>query len=159
MMNFVDRMIKKLESDTVVSERTRAELLERLQELYYLQGKTQKVMESEAKRLPYPHLRAEAERLALEEKKYQQTTAELIRKAGGKEDGSALQAFEANSEGQFSQILRTENQLEDKFIEYANWAEEKGFRHEARVLRELKEAHYNCVEKIERLIMRTNGAM
>ena len=158
-MSFVDRMIEKLEVGTTVSEKDRAELLKRLQELYVLQGKGQKEIESEAKRLPYAHLRAEAEELAREEKKHQETTSELIRNAGGKEDDSALQNYEPVSEGEFSEILRIENQLEDKFIEHANWAEEKGFHHEARVLRELKEAHYKCVEKIERLIMRTNGAM
>ncbi len=158
-MNFVDRMIEKLDVGTTVKETDRAELQKKLQELYVLQGKAQKAIESEARRLPYVHLRAEAEALAQEEKRHQETTSELIRNAGGKEDDSALQAYEPASEGEFSEILRIENQLEDKFIEYANWAEEKGFRHEARVLRELKEAHYNCVEKIERLIMRTNGAM
>lgn len=159
MISLVDKMIKKMEESSAGKDKFKTEFVERLQGVLQLQVRARKQLEAESRRLPYPQLIEQAQLLIEEEKKHQEAVTELIGHLGGTVDVEAAEAFQPNSDGQFSEILKIEGELEDKFIKHANWAEEKGFRHEAHILRDLKDAQYNCVEKIERLLMRTNGAM
>lgn len=159
MGNWLDRITVSLAKANELKDDQKAELLKMLEHDYREEIILSRELEAEAKHLPYAHLQKEAFQLAEEERRHAEEIAKLIRNLNGNPDLSMLENYQPLPDGQFTEILKIESELELRYAEHSNYAEDYGFRHEARVLREIKEEHYRNIEQIERIIMRLNATL
>lgn len=157
--NWIDRFIKKLETNTSGNENRKHELIDKLQQDLRDELILSKELEAESKRLPYPHLVTEAQQLSSAKARHAGAIARLIETLGGQINREEIDKYSPAPDGKFNEIFLVETQLGVRLAEHANWAEDNGFRHEARVLRDIKDENSDHIEKIERLIMRYNGSM
>jgi len=159
MTSFIDKAIKTLRQDVDDKDGRRRKLLKMLQKDYQDEMTLAMELEAEAKHLPYEHLQEATKALAEKERSHAQKIEELIQGLGGVIDKKFIDEYQPMPDGQFSEMLRIENELEIRLAEHSNYAEDYGFRHESKVLRDIKNEHHDNVETIERIIMKFNGTI
>ncbi|NOX36922.1 MAG: ferritin-like domain-containing protein [Calditrichaeota bacterium] len=157
ILRTVNRWIEKLRKDEGGREAHQQEFIQKLQRNYNDEKILALELEAEAQLLPYDHLKQEVLEIARKEHEHAQKIAQLIRELGGEVDTRIESSYQAKPDGEFTQLLRVEKELGERLMEEANWAEDYGFLHHARVLRELDAEHHMNMENIERVIMRVNA--
>ncbi len=156
ILRTVNRWIERLQVDAKGKKEYRQELIRKLQRNYNDEKILAMELEAEARLLPYEHLRKEVLSIARKEHDHAQKIAALIVELGGEVDRHIESTYQAKPDGEFTQLLVVEKELGERLMEEANWAEDYGFWHHARVLRELDAEHHANMEAIERVIMRVN---
>ncbi len=159
LLKTVEHWIEKLRRDEDGKSERKRELIEKLQRDFNDELILAMELEAEAERLPYDHLKAEVKQLAELERAHAEEIARLIEDLGGEVDRQIAQTYQAMPDGEFTQLLKVEKELGERIREESNWAEDFGFYHHAKVLREIDEAHHKHMENIERVIMRINAIL
>lgn len=159
MSSLIDRWMEKLSTDTKSQTEGVKLLLEKLRENYRDELILAKKLAMEAERLPYLHLTDEAMKLVKEKHEFADFIAKLVTEAGGTVDRSEADGYAADSTGQFTQVLKMETDLGERFVEQLNIAEDCGASEIAKKLIWLKGNHDRHQEAIERLIMKINAAL
>lgn len=156
-VSVIDRLIKGLETDVKNKEQRRKELLKRLKEIYREIMLHSKLLAAEAESLPYEHLREEALIIAGEKTETAKMIEKLLLDAGESVNKEQFGNYHPDPTGDFTEILKLENLIKEKVLDQSLWAEDYGFYSEAKMLRNLKDKHYNHQERLERIIMKINA--
>jgi len=159
ILKTVESWIEKLRKDEEGKRLRKNELIAKLQRNFNDEIILAMELEAEAQRLPYDHLKEEVLALARKEREHAENLARLIVELGGEVDRSVEQTYTAMPDGEFTQLLKVEKELGERIREESNWAEDFGFYHHARVLRDIDEEHHKHIENIERVIMRINAIL
>lgn len=159
ILKTVENWIEKLRKDEEGKTLRKKELIAKLQRNFNDEMILAMELEAEAKRLPYDHLKEEVLALAQRERDHAENLARLIVELGGEVDRSIEQTYTAMPDGEFTQLLKVEKELGERIREESNWAEDYGFYHHAKVLRDIDEEHHKHMENIERVIMRINAIL
>ncbi len=159
ILKTVESWIEKLRKDEEGKTLRKKELIAKLQRNFNDEMILDMELEAEAKRLPYDHLKGEVLALAQREREHAENLARLIVELGGEVDRSIEQTYTAMPDGEFTQLLKVEKELGERIREESNWAEDYGFYHHAKVLRDIDEEHHKHMENIERVIMRINAIL
>lgn len=157
--SLIDRWVTDLSSDSKSREAARQQLIEKLKENLRDELILAAELEIEANHLTYDHLAKEARRLSREKQQLARTIEKLIMDLGGTVDNKDAPGYVAEPDGHFRDILKLEAELGEHFVEQLNIAEDGGLHEAARVLIQLKEAHYRHQEGIEGLIMKINTTL
>ncbi|MFQ5584832.1 MAG: hypothetical protein ACE5GL_10390 [Calditrichia bacterium] len=156
-VSVVDRLIKGLDTDVKNKEQRRKDLLNRLKEIYREIMLHSKLLTAEAESLPYDHLRKEALKIANEKTETAKMIEKLLLDSGGSVNKEQFGNYDPDPTGDFTEILKLENSIKEKVLDQSLWAEDYGFFSEAKLLRDLKDKHYNHQERLERIIMKLNA--
>ena len=159
LLKWVNRWIEKLENSQRKDVHLRRDFLNKLQRNFNDEKILAMELEAEAEHLPYDHLREEVLQLAKREHEHAEQLVKLMEDLDGQVDRSVESQYQAKADGEFSELLRVENELGERLREESNWAEDYGLFHHAKVLREIDEEHHEHMEKIEKIIMRVNSTV
>ncbi len=155
----IDRWIEKLGNDNPISAEEKEKLVAELQTDYRDEIRLKRMLTAEAEHLPYPHLTEAALKLAEDKQKVADTIRDLIMGLDGSVELEPGDNLSVEATGDFTEILKLENEIGERLVEHANLAEDNGLTEMAQTLLKLKDEHYTHQERIEALIMKTNGTL
>jgi hypothetical protein len=155
--NVIDRWIDKLSAEHTGYEQNKDKLLKMLRDDLIDITKLAKMLDAEAKNMIYGQLIQETENLAEKKRKQAAKIMELLRGLGETKSDTKIEKFDPDPLGEFSEVFKMENNIGDQLLNQSIWAEDSGFKHEAKVLRDLKMEHAEHREVIENLIMKINS--
>ena len=158
-VSLIDRWISRLRDEQTLAGDDREQLLAELKKDYRDELLLGKMLEVEAAHLPYAHLKEAALQLAGEKKQMAETLEKMIVELGGSVNSEEVDSIPVEATGEFTENLKLENELGERLAEHANLAEDCGLEPQALLLLRLKDKHYNHQERIEELIMKTNGTL
>lgn len=156
LVKFVDHLIDVLDVERESKEEFREELISILKEDLRKERELALDFAQQVDHLPYPHLREEGAALLNDFKRYGEQISGLIRELGGNSDEEPFD-YQPEASDDFESVLKKDTYIAEELSEHANWAEDNGYRHVARVLRDIRDAHRHNQERIERIIMRMDG--
>ncbi len=156
LVKLVDRFIDVLDVERESKEEFRQDLIRMLNEDLRQERELAVDFAQQVAHLPYPHLREEGKALLNDFNRYAAQLAELITDLGGTPFAEALD-YQPDVSDDFESVLKKDTFMSEELSEHANLAEDYGFRHVARVLRDIRDAHRANQERIERIIMRMDG--
>lgn len=153
----IDRLINKLSVGQTGDEQNKDQVIKMLREDFIDVSKLAKMLEAEANSMVYGQLKQESEKLIAEKREQTVKIKELLHGLGEEVSKPILEDFNPDPLGDFSEIFKMENKIGSQLLSQSIWAEDSGFRHEAKVLRDLKKEHTEHREVIEKLITKINS--
>jgi len=153
---WIDNAIERLEKKSRSNGKFREKLIDFLKADYQMLRKMAQLLEVEGKHLAYDHLRKEVIDLAEVKRQQAQVVRELINELQGQVSDVSEQNDPVYAKGNFREIFAKETLVVEMLTDHANLAEDYGYAHVARQLREIKEENYRSIEQLERVIMRVN---
>lgn len=153
---WIDNAIEKLGRKTESNGKFREKLIEFLKADYQMLRKMAQLLETEGNHLAYDHLRKEVLDLAQVRQQQADTVRRLMEELSGEAADVSEQDDPVYAKGNFREIFAKETLLVEMLTDHSNLAEDYGYAHIARQLREIKEENYRSIEQLERVIMRVN---